>query len=250
MSTYQHQAEQLMNSLGLPQQPIAITFCNELPNEIANFDGVVPAGCSFWQHAATKTFATSASDHELCSIGVHTHNLSGATAAQPTELKTTLEAMIGLDYVRESEISAIPVVAGQHKYVIYGPLSESKVEPDAVLLFAQAQQGLILTESITRVDGDMPAAMGRPACAVIPQVMNLEKAAMSLGCCGARAYLDALNDSIALWALPGKKLSAYCDQIEILANANKTLTMFHAQRSADIAAGLRPAVQESLAKLG
>lgn len=250
MSAYQQQSQQLMNSLGLSQQPIAISFCDELPGDIEAFDGVVPAGCSFWQLAATRTFATSASDHELCSIGVHTHNLAGAAASQQSELKVTLEAMIGLDYVRESEVAGIPVIQSQHQYVIYGPLSEATVVPDAVLLFAQAQQGLTLTEAITRVDGNMPSAMGRPACAVIPQVINLKNAAMSLGCCGARAYLDTLSDNVALWALPGAKLAGYCDQVETLANANKTLTMFHSQRGADIAAGLRPAVQESLNKLG
>ena len=72
---------------------------------------------------------------------------------------------------------------------------------------------------------------------------------MSLGCCGARAYLDTLSNDVALWALPGKKLISYCQQIEVLANANKTLTMFHSQRAADVAAGQRPNVQESLAKL-
>ena len=250
MSTYQPQADQLMTSLGLSQQPIAISFCNELPDNIEKFDGVVPAGCSFWQLAATKTFATSASDHDMCSIGVHTHNLSGAAASQQSELEVTLGAMIGLDYVREAEIAGIPVMQNQHQFVIYGPLSESTLEPDAVLLFAQSAQGLTLTEAVTRVDGNMPVAMGRPACAVIPQVINLENAAMSLGCCGARAYLDTLNDSVALWALPGSKIASYCDQIEVLAKANNILTMFHSQRGIDVAAGQRPGVQESLEKLG
>jgi uncharacterized protein (DUF169 family) len=250
MSAYHQQAQQLVNSLGLSQQPIAISFCNQQPDDIENFDGVVPAGCSFWQLAATKTFVTSADDHALCSIGVHTHNLSGAAASQQSELKVTLEAMMGLDYVRESEVAGIPVIQNQHQYVIYGPLAETTLVPDAVLLFAQSQQGLTLTEAVTRVDGNMPSAMGRPACAIIPQVINLKNAAMSLGCCGARAYLDTLNDSLALWALPGNKLASYCDQIEVLATANKTLTVFHSQRGADIAAGRRPGVQESLEKLG
>jgi hypothetical protein len=49
--------------------------------------------------------------------------------------------------------------------------------------------------------GDFVAspATGRPACAVIPQVLNCGKATLSLRCCGARAYVDVLTDSVALW---------------------------------------------------
>jgi len=43
------------------------------------------------------TFVTSAKDHELCAIGVHTHHLSGASTTQQTELQEALKAMGGLD---------------------------------------------------------------------------------------------------------------------------------------------------------
>ena len=35
----------------------------------------------------------------------------------------------------------------------------------------------------------------------------------ALGCCGARAYLDALTDDVALWALPAHCLDQYCEQV-------------------------------------
>jgi hypothetical protein len=88
--------------------------------------------------------------------------------------------------------------------------------------------------------------MGRPACAVIPQVLNGGNAALSLGCCGARAYLDALSESVALWALPASKLEQYCQQIAVLAGANETLKKFHRGRREDVASGKRPTVRESL----
>jgi len=116
-------------------------------------------------------------------------------------------------------------------------------------LFAHAQQGLILSEAAGRVDKDVPPAMGRPACAVIPQVLNQGYAAMSLGCCGARAYLDALSDSVAMWAFPGRKLDQYCEQIAVLARANKTLTAFHTRRRVDIESGQRPTVRQSLERV-
>ena len=250
MSEFQPQAQLLATSLDLSLQPVAIAFCDLLPDQLAQFDGTVPAGCVFWQEAATRTFATSAKDHALCSIGIHTHNMTDAPASQPDQLQASLQAMIGLDYVREEEIAAIPVAQRETKHAVYGPLAEFPMDPEVVLLFAHAQQGLILSEAVARVDAGAAPAMGRPACAVVPQALNSGRAAVSMGCCGARAYLDAMSDAIALWALPATKLDQYCEQIEILAGANKTLSVFHELRRKEVEAGVRPTVQESLLQLG
>jgi uncharacterized protein (DUF169 family) len=246
MSNFREQAAQLMTSLDLSLQPVAVAFCDVVPNGVPKFDGVVPAGCVFWQEAATRTFVTSARDHQLCSIGIHTHNMSEAPASQQIELQDSLQAMIGLDYVREEEVAAIPVLKRELKHALYGPLADFSTDPEVVFLFAHSQQGLVLTEAVARVDGGVPPAMGRPACAVVPKVVNDGHAAMSLGCCGARAYLDALSDGVALWALPGNKIDQYCEQIEVLARANKTLSVFHGRRKKDIESGERPTVRESL----
>ena len=249
MSNYRKWADDLMHFLNLSLPPIAISFSDCIPAGVTTFDGVVPAGCVFWQLAATRTFVTSAKDHELCSIGVHTHHMAQASASHQDELKQALEVMSGLDYVRAEEVAAIPVVQREVRHVIYGPLADFPLDPEVVLLFAHARQGLILSEAAARVDKGMPPAMGRPACAVVPQVLNQGSAAMSLGCCGARAYLDALSDNVSMWAFPGGKLDQYCEQIAVLARANQTLTTFHTRRREDIESGERPTVQESLERL-
>ena len=245
----QQQAGQLTASLDLSLPPVAVSFLDALPDGVAEFDGSVPAGCVFWQEAARRTFATSAKHHALCSIGIHTMNLSQAPASQPEELGAALKAMMGLDYVREEEVAAIPVARREARHVLYGPLADFPVEPDVVLLFADSRQGLVLSEALGRVDGGVPPAMGRPACAAVPQALNHGVAAMSLGCCGARAYLDALSDDVAMWALPGSRLELYCEQIAGFARANATLAMFHERRKADVESGERPTVQESLQRL-
>jgi uncharacterized protein (DUF169 family) len=249
MSDYQKLAKDLMTSLELSLPPIALSFSDVAPLNVPSYDGVVPAGCVFWQEAATRTFVTSAKDHELCAIGVHTHHMSGASGSHQVELQEALKAMSGLDYVREEEVAAIPVIERQSRHVVYGPLADFPLDPEVVLLFVDARQGLILSEVAARVDKGMPPAMGRPACAVVAQVLNHGQAAMSLGCCGARAYLDSLNDSVAMWAFPGNKLDQYCEQIGILARANKTLTTFHTRRREDVESGERPTVRQSLARL-
>lgn len=249
MDSFLEMNGRLQAALGLAVPPVAVTFSDDAPQGIASSDAPAPAGCSFWERGVTNTFVTSAQDHQFCSIGVHTHTLDGAVASHDSELGAALGAMKGLDYVRPGEVEMLPVMAKSHKHVTYGPLKDATQTPGVVLVFAQASQSLILTEAVARVDGQSPVAMGRPACALIPQVVNTSRSAVSMGCCGARAYLDVLSDDVALWAFDGAKLADYISEIEVLSKANTVLTQFHAQRKLDVEAGKSPTVEQSLAAL-
>jgi len=250
MSSFVNVARSPEESLKLTTQPIAISLSDTLPDGISSFAGQVPAGCAFWEKAANEVVATSTSDHELCAIGVHTHAMLGAKEFTKTELADALKSMGELDYVRAEEIAEIPVLKQSAKHVIYARLADTPLPPDAVMLFAHSGQGLIITEAVQRVDAGTPPVMGRPACAVFPQVVNSKKAAFSLGCCGARAYLDSLSDDVALWTFPGEKIESYAHEIASLAQANSTLRRFHQTRRQDVESGGAPTIKESLARLG
>ena len=142
--------------------------------------------------------------------------------------------------------ASIPVLEQRPQYVIYGPLASMPSPPDVVLLFGKAGQMLILSEASQQVEGGLPPAMGRPACAIVPQAFNTGRAALSLGCCGARAYLDVLTDEVALWAIPGAKLDVYVERITALAKANAVLRTFHQMRRKDVKNGKSPTIKESL----
>jgi uncharacterized protein (DUF169 family) len=245
---YAKLAATLATSLDLQQPPVALSFTGHLPAGIKLYSGRVPAGCRFWQDAATTAFATTAADHNLCAIGVYTHNLQ-SSPAQQTDLMDALKVFGDLEYVRPEDLTAIPVLQSQPGYVVYAPLASSPLQPDVVLLFVNANQTLILSEATQQVENQNAPAMGRPACAIVPQVMNTGRAALSLGCCGARAYLDVLTDGVAVFAIPGIKLEAYTRRIESLAKANAVLANFHQIRRQAIAGGATPTVKESLAAL-
>jgi uncharacterized protein (DUF169 family) len=242
-------AASLTASLSLRATPIAVSISDAVPAGVPMFDGVVAAGCAFWERAAQGAFATVTRDHELCAIGVHTHAMPDASARAQEELGAVLAVMADLDYVRPEDVAGIPVLAKGARHVVYAPLADAPLPPDVVLLFADARQGLVLSEAAQMVDDAVPPAMGRPACAIVPQAINSGRAAVSLGCCGARAYLDVLTDDVALWALPGAKLEAYATRLASLARANATLGTFHQLRRQDVEAGQRPTLQESLARL-
>ena len=235
----------LTQALGLAQPPIAISFTDEVPPGIGAPSARVAAGCRFWQDASNATLATSAEDHSGCAIGVYTHNLR-PSPTQQADLMDALKVFGDLGYVRPEDLPLIPALASRPKHVVYAPLSESPLPADVVLLFVNSNQALVLSEASQQVEGGNPPAMGRPACAVIPQVVNTGRAALSLGCCGARAYLDVLTDDVALFALPGARIEAYVERILALAHANSVLTRFHGLRRQEIGAGASPTFRQSL----
>jgi len=248
MPSYSQIAQTLTEALKLTQPPVAVSLTDSLPAGVESWSGKSPAGCRFWQEAATRVFATTAADHSLCSIGQYTHNLE-MTPAAGKDLGDALKVFADLGYVREQDIPQIPVLASKTKYVIYGPLSGIPVEPDVVLLFVRADQTLILSEAAQQLENGLPPAMGRPACAIIPQAKNTGRSALSLGCCGARAYLDVLSDDVALYAIPGAALGVFAERIAALSKANAILSKFHQIRRKSVEAGNSPTIRESLVAL-
>jgi uncharacterized protein (DUF169 family) len=248
MSLYSEIAQSLTQSLHLAQPPVGICATDRIPEGVESWSGHAPAGCRFWQEAGTRVFSTSAADHKLCSIGLYTHNLDMSPEAF-ADLGDALKVFADLTYVREQDVAAIPVLASKPSYIIYGPLAKIPIEPDVVLLFVDASQTLILSEASQQLEAGLPPAMGRPACAVIPQARNTGRSALSLGCCGARAYLDVLADNVALYAIPGATIGAFAKRIEALSGANQILMKFHQIRRREIEAGNSPTVKESLAAL-
>ena len=248
MPSHSEIAASLIHDLGLSHPPVAVCLADNVPVGVEAWTGPVPAGCRFWQEAGARVFATSAADHGSCSIGQYTHNLEMSPASN-TDLMDALKVFADLTYVREQDLQMIPVLESKPKYVIYGPLAEVPLDPDVVLLLVRADQTLILSEASQQLENGLPPAMGRPACAIIPQAKNTGRSALSLGCCGARAYLDVLSDDVALYAIPGVTLDAFAERIAALAKANGILTKFHQIRRKDIEAGKTPTIQDSLVAL-
>lgn len=246
---YEALSATLQAALKLRQPPVAVCLTDAVPEGVPLHAGRAPAGCVFWQEAARGAFATVAADHELCAVGVYTHNLAQPSAAYEGELTSVLKVMAGMEYVREEDVARIPVMKRPVSHVVYAPLAQTPLPPDVVLVFADSRQALVLTEAIQQVEPAVPPALGRPACAVVPQAVNSGRAALSLGCCGARAYLDVFGDDVGLWALPGPTIDQYARRVAVLAQANDVLGRFHRLRRADVEAGARPTYAESLTRL-
>src|SRR5262249_40933828 len=149
-----------------------------------------------------EVFYTSAADHENCPVGAFTHGVP-LSLEKAGELEGLVGTMIELKYLKAEEVAALPHRQTAMKVAAYAPLDRAPFAPDVVIFRGNARQIMLLAEA-ARAAGifDAGAAMGRPACALIPYA-SATQAAASLGCVGNRVYTE-LGDDEMYFAVPGK----------------------------------------------
>jgi uncharacterized protein (DUF169 family) len=224
------QADRLQALLGLRWPPIAVAFQASAPPDLQRVGTAGPSGCTYWKWAAEgKIFYTEAADHYNCPIGSFTHGID-LPPAQAQELEGMVGTMIGLEYIRQEEIPAIPRRDAPFQVAIYAPLAEAPVAADVVLVRGNAKQMMLIAEAAgaAGLSGD-GSLMGRPTCAMIPASMQGGHVTTSLGCIGNRVY-TGLGDDEFYAAIPGSKLAPLVDKLATIVTANRELESFHRMR--------------------
>ena len=131
--------------------------------------GRVPAGCVFWAHGAQRTFSTVAEDHGNCSVGSVTH---GLLAPSDVVDHSDVAELVGVGWVGPDLLEKLPKVTGRPGAVVYGPLGDTSIEPDVVLLRVNARQLMVLSDALP--------ALSIPGEATVPRSSAGQ---------GARGYL-------------------------------------------------------------
>jgi uncharacterized protein (DUF169 family) len=228
--SYADLSRRLADLLGLGVAPVAVAFVDEPPAGVARVDRAVPSGCTFWKLAGDgATFFTEPSDHYGCPVGAHTHGLPLAPE-QGAKLGEMIQTMVGLEYLAESEVPAIPTLAGGFRRAVYAPLHAAPVAPDVVILRGTARQIMLAAEAARSagIEGAHPVRE-RPTCAVIPEVLASGRGQPSFACVGNRVY-TGLADGEIYFAVPGAGLAAFVDRLAVVAAANHELEAFHRAR--------------------
>jgi uncharacterized protein (DUF169 family) len=234
MIDYARLEQLLTTTLSLPRRPVAVTFRDRAPEGVAPFTGTLPSGCSFWTLAADgRTFSTVPSDHYNCPIGSYTHNIPLPPAREP-ELMQTLSLMAEIGYIKMEEVAGIPRAPQTPGVVVYAPLGETPVAPDAVLISGPPGRLMLLHEAATRSGIAVQPLFGRPTCMAIPASMG-DTLVSSMGCIGNRVY-TGLPDSEMYTVVPGTQIAAVTAQLETIATANAALTAYHVERRASVGA--------------
>ncbi len=234
MTDYARIERTLVNALGLPNRPIAIAIRDTPPPGVARVAGSHPSGCSFWRLAAEgRVFYTVPEDHHNCPIGSYTHNMP-LPAARASELTKTLTFMTGIGYLKMEEVPGIPTLPSTPGVVVYAPLGETPVDPDAVLFMGAPGRLMLLHEAALRAGiTSQPALLGRPTCMAVPAALG-DALVSSLGCVGNRVYTD-LPDSDYYVSVTGSRVAALAAEVGVIASANATLAEYHRGRRAAIA---------------
>jgi uncharacterized protein (DUF169 family) len=234
MTDYVHIERVLTGTLGLRRRPVAVTVRDAAPAGVEPFSGTVPSGCSFWTLAANgRTFSTVPADHYNCPVGSYTHNIPLPPEREP-ELMQTLNLMTEIGYLRMEEVPGIPHLPATPGVVIYAPLAETPVDPDAVVIAGPPAGLMLLHEAAARSNIAIQPLFGRPTCMAIPASLN-QTLVSSIGCIGNRIYTE-LPDSNLYTVIAGRQIGSVADQLETIAKANAALADYHRERRVTLTA--------------
>ncbi len=204
------------------RRPVAVTFLDQAPANVKNFEGSEPSSCSFWRLAAEgRTFYTVPENHFNCAVGAYTHNIA-LSPEREKETEQTLRFMFELGYVKPEEIPQIPRLPKAPKAILYSPLGEAPAMPDVALFAVKPFGAMLLQEAAGRagVGGSAPA-LGRPTCMALPASL-LHGAITSLGCIGNRVYTGLGDDELYV-ILRGQDLPKVLEALKTISSANVAL---------------------------
>jgi uncharacterized protein (DUF169 family) len=234
MTSYASLEQLLTTTLDLTRRPVAIAFRDAAPAGVEKFTGTQPSGCSFWKLAADgRAFYTVPGDHYNCPVGSYTHNIP-LPPDREQELPQVLSLMTEIGYLKMEEVPGIARLAKTPGVIIYAPLGDTPVEPDAVILAGRPGGLMLLHEAATRSSIDVQPLFGRPTCMAIPAAMS-QSVANSFGCVGNRVYTD-LSGNELYSVVSGTQLGILTDQLATIVSANAALTAYHTDRRATLRA--------------
>ena len=186
------------------------------PNEHGR-TGQVPAGCVFWMHAATDTFATVAADHANCSVGSYTH---GFLTLEEAAAKDDVGAVLEAGWVDQAAVMSLPHVADQPGSVVYGPLADAPSPPDVVLLRINGLGLMTLKDAFP----DMPIE-GKPQCHIVAMAKDRNTVAASVGCALSRSRTGMRSEEMTC-VIPGRRLPEVVDTLEATVGLDRAMASY------------------------
>ncbi len=220
-----------LTNLGLTSAPVAMAFVATPPAGMNRADRAQPAGCGYWREASQgRAFYTAPEDHTNCPVGAFTHGVA-LSDDKARELQSLVGTMIELKYLKSEEVPQIPHRTEAMQWAAYAPLAGATFDPDVVIFRGNARQIMLVSEA-ARAAGvfDAGTAMGRPACAMIPEATRAQAGVASVGCIGNRVYTGLGDDELYL-TVPGNTIGRVLEQLDTVLAANTALEQFHRQRA-------------------
>ena len=222
--------DRLVSALKPYAAPVAITFC--APGEAQSAEGLepdypepnergrtgqVPAGCVFWIRGASDTFATVKADHANCSVGSYTH---GFVTLEEAAAMDDVEAVLAAGWVDEAAVMGLPHLSETPGSVVYGPLSESRGEPDVVLLRINGFALMTLKGAFP----EMPIE-GKPQCHIVAMAKDQGTVAASVGCALSRSRTGMRSEEMTC-VIPGRRLEEAVEKLEATVALDRAMARY------------------------
>lgn len=224
----------LTESLSLAVPPIAITFSASPVEVVPQFQdampdptpdgrtGRVPAGCVFWMKAVDATFNTVPEDHFNCSVGSYTHGLK---TLQDIVGNRDVAALMESGWVDESAVMGIPFITERPGAITYGPLAQTPVDPDVVLLRLNPRSLMILRDAYP----DLPIE-GKPQCHIVAIAKEHQNLAASVGCMLSRVRTGMPNTELTC-AIPASRMPEVVERVSSTVKVDATVGRYAAEDS-------------------
>jgi len=221
----------LSDALALNVPPIAITFTETVPAGVDAFDAPMPdplpdgrtgrvaAGCVFWMHGTANTFSTVAEDHGNCSVGSLTH---GFKTIDEIAGNSDVAALLDSGWVTMDVVPQIPTVQDKPEAVVYGPLSDTPVDPDVVLVRVNGKQLMVLHDAVPNLRIE-----GKPQCHIIAIAKEQGVPAASVGCALSRVRTGMSAHEMTC-AIPASTLGNVVETIQRNAGADTAVARYAA----------------------
>lgn len=229
-------ATRLTTTLGLQTKPVALALADAPPKGVRTFEGSVPSACTFWRRAESAVFYATAAQHFRCPVGTMVMGFD-----MPDAVKAELMGLVGImvegGYLDADEAPKIPTLPRKSAGVVYGPLQDFPIDPDAIMMWLTPRQAMLMSEAsgACHWTGSTPVAtLGRPACAAIPAAVARGTMAASLGCIGMRTYTEIADDHM-LAVVPAAAIPQLTTTLSDIVAANRAMAKFHEGRKAGAA---------------
>ena len=171
----------------------------------------------FWIRAASSTFVTDAADHANCSVGSLTHGfLTVEEAASRDDVLAVLES----GWVDEAAVGALPIVGTKPEGIMYGPLAESRVDPDVVLLRINGLALMVLRDAFPEMRIE-----GKPQCHIVAIAKEQGEVAASVGCTLSRSRTGMKAEEMTC-ALPAHRLDEIVNALESTVTLNRAMASY------------------------
>jgi uncharacterized protein (DUF169 family) len=161
-----------------------------------------------------------AEDHGNCSVGSVTH---GFKTLDDVAGNADVAALVEAGWVTMDVVPQIPVVRTRPASVTYGPLAETPVDPDVVLLRLTPKQLMVIADALPglRIDS-------KPQCHIVAVAKEDDEVAASVGCALSRVRTGMPATEMTC-AIPGDKLASVLEALSATARADTTVARYAAE---------------------